>query len=95
MDSALMIQSLHGLYIYLHCAKLLGTFDISILIYYATPSRRRLIGAKCILLHDNGLKHDARVIKKYLQLQKEQGVLQQMVRPLRSPDLDVMESVRD
>ena len=50
-----------------------------------------LIGPKFILLHDNDPKHTARVIKNYLHRQEEQGVLQQMVWPPQSPDLNMME----
>ena len=49
---------------------------------------RHLIDPRFILQHDNNLKHTVRVIKNYLQRQAEKGVLQQMVWPPQSPDLN-------
>lgn len=42
-------------------------------------------GPRFILQHDSESKHTARVITSYLQQQEEQGVLQQVVWPHRSP----------
>ena len=44
---------------------------------------------------DNDPKHTANVIKKDLQCKEEQEVLEVMVRPPQSSDLNIMESVWD
>ena len=67
--------------------------DVEILIHHENPSGRCLMGPKFILQHDNEHKYADRVTNCYLQLQEEQGVLQQMVWPPQSPDFKIMESV--
>ena len=66
-----------------------------ILIHHAIPPGRHVIGPKFILQQDNTPKHTANVMKNYLQRQEEQGVLEEMVWPPQSPDLNIIESVRD
>ena len=48
------------------------------------------IGPKFIPQHDSDPKHTGLVIKHHLQRQEEQGVLQQVVWPPRSPDLNTV-----
>ncbi len=66
-----------------------------ILIHHAIPSGRRLLGSKFILEQDNDPKHTANFIKNYLKHKEEQGVLEVMVWPPQSPNLNIIESVRD
>ena len=54
-----------------YCAKVLGTLDIKIVFHYAVLSGSHLIDPKCILQHDNGPLHKARVINNLIQQQKE------------------------
>ncbi|KAK1800821.1 hypothetical protein P4O66_006005, partial [Electrophorus voltai] len=65
-----------------------------ILIHHAIQSGRRIIGPKFILQQNNDPKHTASVIKNYLHLKEEQEVLEVMVWPPQSPDLNI-ESVWD
>lgn len=64
-----------------------------ILIHHAVPSGRRLTGPRFILQQDNEPKHRANVIRNYLQRKDKQGVLEVMVRPPQSPDLNIIWSV--
>jgi len=55
----------------------------------------RMIGPKFILQQDNDPKHTANVIKNCLQRKEEQEVLEVLVRPPQSPDLNIIKSVWD
>ena len=59
-----------------YCTKVLSTLDVRIRIPYEISSGSHLTGPKCILQHDNKLKH--RVL--------------QMIWPSQSPDLNIMQS---
>ena len=57
-----------------------GCFDSSIIQFFeSNPSGIRPIGPRFILQQGNKPKHSARVIKRHLQRQEEEGVQQQMV----------------
>ena len=68
---------------------------MQILIHHAVPYDRRLVGLNFIFQHDNDPKFIAKKVKDYLQRQENQGQLQVMAWPPRSPDLNIIETVWD
>lgn len=64
-----------------------------ILREHAVPSEQRLIGHNFILQHDNKPKHSSEVVKKYFEELTEEEILEVMILPPQSPDLNTIERV--
>lgn len=62
-----------------------------ILEHNAVPSGLRLLGENFIFMQDNDPKHSSHLCRGYLQQQEADGVLQNMVWPAQSPDLNPIE----
>ena len=61
-----------------------------VLIHYAIPSGKRLIGNGFIFQHDNDFKHTANAKQSYLERKTYGKTL-----PPQSPDLNIIEAVWD
>jgi transposase len=62
-----------------------------ILVRYAIPSGRRVIGHGFVFQQDNDPKHTSRLCRRYLDKKEADGVIVNMVWPPQSPDLNPIE----